>query len=162
MPNLVFAVGLLLGLMSVAVGCGAEQTSVGDPPTATSSSAEDEVRVVLTQFSEAVQNEDLDGILIFFSDEYESNEATGKSAVREWWLRIVRSGQATSLPFDLGTAELDVDGNVAEVAYYDERGELACPNLETPCNSPQRYLDYSLEKDPQLGWLITGIPSEQS
>ena len=119
------------------------------------------VEDTLDDFRAAVEREDLDTIMTFFSDDYSSFEATGKTAVREWWTRVIESGLADDLPFDLDTATLTVTGTTAEVTYFDETGELACTNLDTPCTTPQPYLDFRLHHDDELGWLITGIPSEQ-
>ena len=49
---------------------------------------------------------------------------------------------------------------LAEVTYFDQRGELACPNVSEPCSTPQPYLDFRLERGNHGAWLITGIPSE--
>jgi ketosteroid isomerase-like protein len=151
---------MFLCAIALASGCVGDKSDAGEKDRAGSTSAEDEVRDVLTEFAGAVGREDLDGILVIFSEQYESNEAIGKAAVREWWTRVISTGLSASLPLDLETAELTVDGNIAQVAYFDESGELACPNTDAACQTPQRYLDFRLEKNDQLGWLITGIPSE--
>ncbi|MFW2383978.1 MAG: YybH family protein [Acidimicrobiales bacterium] len=121
---------------------------------------EDAVRATLADLSEAVHRKDLDDIVAVFSPDYSSQEATGKSAVRDWWTRVLGSEIADDLTLDMTTAEIDVDSEVAEVTYFDERGELACHNLDEPCTTPQPYLDFRLERDNQGTWLITGIPSE--
>jgi ketosteroid isomerase-like protein len=159
---------LVLAFMSA--GCTASEQDAGDGFSARSvlgvdgqqaSSLNDEARLVLTQFQDAVHRNDLDAILGFFSDDFASNEAVGKDAVREWWTRVIETRLVDSLGLDLETAELMVDDKVAEVIYFDQAGELACPNVETPCEGPQSYLDFRLEKDDRGGWLITGIPSER-
>ncbi len=89
-----------------------------------------------------------------------SLEATGSAAVREWWGRVIETDLVAELDLDLSTADLVVTGDIAEVTYYDERGELACRDVTEPCTTPQPYLDFRLERDDELGWLIVGIPSE--
>jgi ketosteroid isomerase-like protein len=159
---------LVLALMSV--GCtasGQEADDVLSPPSMLgvdgqqAPSLDDGVRLVLTKFQQAVHRNDLDAILGFFSDDFASNEAVGKDAVREWWTRVIETRLVDSLTLDLETAELSVDDTAAEVIYFDQAGELACPNVETPCEGPQPYLDFRLEKDAQGEWVITGIPSER-
>ena len=119
------------------------------------------VELTLSDFRDAVERQDLEAIMGFFSEDYSSREATGTAAVREWWTQVLDSGLADSLPFDLDTASLTATDTTADVIYFDESGELACSNLDTPCTTAQPYLDFRLEYDDDLGWLITGIPSEQ-
>ncbi len=158
--------GLFLFVTLGAAGCGdddsagADVEARADQQTGPATAPEAEVRDVLEGFRDAVRREDLEAVLALFSERYDSNEATGKAAVREWWTRVIDYGLSESLHLDLDTAELHVDGNMAEVTYYDENGELACPSVDTPCQTPQPYLDFRLERHDELGWLITGIPSE--
>ena len=150
--------GVVLALL-VLVSCAAQDEA--NPPTNTpDGTSEHEVRAALSDLGDAVHRQDLDDIVAFFSPDYSSQEATGKSAVREWWTRVINTGLAADLALDLATAELDVDGDIAEVTYFDEHGELACPNVTEPCNTPQPYLDFRLERGDDDTWLITGIPSE--
>ena len=128
-----------------------------NPPGDTS---KDAVRATLSELSDAVHRQDLDDIVAFFSPSYSSKEATGKTAVREWWARVLSSDIADDLTLEMMTAELDVDGDIAEVTYFDQHGELACPNLDEPCTTPQPYLNFRLERGDNGTWLITGIPSE--
>ena len=150
--------GVVLALL-VLVSCAAHDEAT-PPATTPGSTSEHEVRAVLSDLSDAVHRQDLDDIVAFFAPDYSSREATGKSAVREWWARVISTGLAADLELDLATAELDVDRDIAEVTYFDERGELACPNVSEPCSTPQPYLDFRLEQGDHGAWLITGIPSE--
>lgn len=125
-----------------------------------SDGVEDEVRAALAELGDAVGRQDLDRITALFADDYASIEATGKDAVREWWVRVIDIGLAAEFDLDLTTAELVIAGDVAEVTYYDEHGEMACSNVAEPCTTPQPYLSFRLERDEQLGWLIVGIPSQ--
>ena len=143
----------------VLVSCAA-QDEANPPANRPGGTSEHEVRAALSDLGDAVHRQDLDDIVAFFSPDYSSQEATGKSAVREWWARVINIDLAADLELDLTTAELDVDGDIAEVTYFDERGELACPNLTAPCSTPQPYLDFRLERGDDGTWQITGIPSE--
>jgi hypothetical protein len=163
------ATGVLVAAL-MSAGCTASEHDAGDVFWSHSmvgvddqraSSVDDEVRLVLTRFKDAVHRNDLDAILGFFSDDYASNEAVGKDAVREWWTRVIDTRLVDSLSLDLQTAELRVDERTAEVIYFDQAGELSCPNVEAPCEGPQPYLDFRLDKDDRDGWVITGIPSER-
>lgn len=147
--------------MALAGSCASEQATVDEPVVLTSDATpEEEVRDILGRFRDAVRREDVDEIVAHFSEQYSSDEATGTEAVREWWIRVIDTGIAATLDLSLDTAQLRIDGDTAEVEYFDEHGELACPNVETACSTPQRYLDFRLERDDQRGWTITGIPSE--
>ncbi len=150
--------GVVLALL-VLVSCTAQDEA--NPPTNTpGDTSEHEVRAALSDLGNAVHRQDLDDIVALFAPDYSSQEATGKSAVREWWARVISTGLAADLELDLTTAALDVDRDIAEVIYFDERGELACPNVSEPCSTPQPYLDFRLERGDHGTWLITGIPSE--
>ena len=150
--------GAVVALLML-VSC-ASQGEANPPTNAPGGRSEHEVRVALSDLGEAVHRQDLDDIVAFFSPEYSSREASGKRAVREWWARVINTGLAADLEFDLTTAELDVDGDIAEVTYFDERGELACLNVTQACSTPQPYLDFRLERGADDTWQITGIPSE--
>ena len=150
--------GVILALL-VVVSC-ATQDEANRPTNAPGGTSEHEVRAALSDLGEAVHRQDLDDIVAFFSPDYSSAEATGKSAVREWWTRVINIGLAADLELDLTTAELDVHHDIVEVTYYDERGELACSNVTEACSTPQPYLNFRLERGDQGAWLITGIPSE--
>ena len=150
------AAAIVIALCLIGCGPPSERAQSEIPPATIEG-----VELTLTEFRAAVERHDLEAIMSFFAEDYSSREATGKSAVREWWTRVIDSGLADDLPFDLDTASLTVTGSTAEIIYFDERGELACHNLDTPCTTPQPYLDFRLEHDDQRGWLITGIPSEQ-
>ena len=150
--------GVVLGLL-VLVSCAAQGEST--PPSNTpGGTSEHEVRAVLSDLGDAVDRQDLDDIVAFFAPDYTSPEATGRNAVREWWARVISTGLAADLELDLATAELAAGRDFAEVTYFDERGELACPNVSEPCTTPQPYLSFRLEQDDGGTWLITGIPSE--
>ena len=143
----------------VLVSCATQDQANQSSATLVGAS-EQEVRAALSDLGDAVHRQDLDDIVEFFSPDYSSQEATGKSAVREWWTRVINTGLADDLELDLTTAELDVDGDIAEVTYFDEHGELACANVSEPCSKPQPYLNFRLERGDHDTWLITGIPSE--
>ena len=150
--------GVVLALL-LLVSCAAQDETALPTNTSGGASAH-EVRAVLSDLGDAVHRQDLDDIVAFFAPGYSSREATGKSAVREWWARVISTGLAADLELDLTTTELDVEGDIAEVIYFDERGELACPKVSGPCRTPQPYLDFRLEQGDHGAWLITGIPSE--
>lgn len=153
------SIGRVVLAVLLLVNCASQDDTNPDTETSDDTS-EREVRAALSDLREAVHRQDLDEIVMFFSPDYSSREATGKSAVREWWARVVNTDLAADLELDLTTAELDVESDVAEVVFFDEHGELACSNVTEPCNTPQPYLDFRLERTDQGVWLITGIPSE--
>ncbi len=146
-----------LFLLALPFGCGDTATDREEDPA----SRQDQVRATLTAFQQSVERQDLDAIVEFFSGSYSSREASGKPAVRAWWERLIETGLIEQLPFDPDTAVITAGPDTAQVIYYDERGELACTNPNEPCDSPQPYLDFRLDRDEQDRWLITGIPSEQ-
>lgn len=118
-----------------------------------------DIRQTLIEFADAVHRQELDAIVQFFSDDFTSREATGKEAVRDWWTRVIETDLVAALALDLETANLRVGTDTAEVIYYDQRGELACTQSDTPCDTPQPYLAFSLTRHPEQGWLITGVPT---
>ncbi len=81
--------------------------------------------------------------------------------LRAMWERISDSGFAADLELDIATAQIDIDGNIATVAFFDETGEISCPNINTPCDTPQPYVSLLLENEEGRGWLIIGTPPEQ-
>jgi hypothetical protein len=112
----------------------------------------EEVRIALTRFKDAIQDQDIDAVLESDSARYASDDAVGMDGLRAMWDRISRSGFAADL-------ELDIDGSVAEVAFFDNSGEISCTNIDTPCDRPQPYVSLLMENEEGRCWLITGTPT---
>ena len=125
------------------------------------SSPEDEVRAALARFKDAIRAKDIDAVLESYSDRHVSDEAVGMDGVRAMWDRISQAGFAADLELDIETAQIDIDRNVAAVAFFDNKGEIACPNIDRPCTTPQPYVSLLLENEEGRGWLIIGVPPEQ-
>lgn len=67
--------------------------------------------------------------------------------LRAMWDRISDSGFAADLELDSATAQIGIDANFAAVAFLDETGEISCPNINTPCDTPQPYVSLLLENE---------------
>ena len=115
----------------------------------------------LTQFKDAIRDKDIDAVLERYSDRCASAEAVGMDGLRVMWERISDSGFAADLELDIESAQIDIDGNVAAVAFFDNNGDIACTNIDTPCTTPQPYVSLLLEYEEGRGWLIIGTPPGQ-
>jgi hypothetical protein len=153
---------ILATLIFAACGSDANDAFVSDSVSVSEpATPEDEVRVALTQFKDAIRDKDIDAVLESYSDRYASDEAVGMAGLRAMWDRISDAGFAADLELDIETARIDIDGNIAAVAFFDETGEIACPNINTPCDTPQPYVSLLLGNEEGRGCLIIGTPHEQ-
>jgi hypothetical protein len=83
---------VVLALLVLVSSCAAQDRA--NPHTNTpGGTPEHEVRAALSDLGDAVHHQDFDEIVAFFAPDYASQEATGKSAVREWWARVISTPQ---------------------------------------------------------------------
>ena len=66
-----------------------------------------ELRAHMTKFRTAAHAGDVETIVSLHSDEFASEDATGKDGVRELWTMIIDIGFASKLELDLERAEID-------------------------------------------------------
>lgn len=130
-------------------------------PVAEAGTPEQEVRLALDQFRASIRDKDIDAVLESYSERHSSDEAVGMDGLRSMWGRISDSGFAADLELNVDTAQIDINENVASVYFFDNSGEISCPNIDTPCDTPQPYVSLLLENEEERGWLIIGTPPDR-
>jgi polyhydroxybutyrate depolymerase len=106
------------------------------------------IRTLLTQFRTAAHAGDVDGIVTLFSDEFETEDASGKDGVRELWTMIIDWGFGAKLKVNIDTAKIEIDGDEGALTVFDQDGD---PELK-----------FFVKKYHNSGWLISGAPPEDT
>jgi polyhydroxybutyrate depolymerase len=107
---------------------------------------EEQVFMTMKNWKAAVLDQDIDGILEFYSRHFVSNDANGREELRLFWEEVISMGRIERLEINLAQAEVEIIDGVAEFVIYDEKDEI--------------LMDFYLEKEEGESWLITGIPSD--
>lgn len=94
-----------LAILIVALACGCQSSGLTD---------EKLINTTMTDWKTALTAQDLDKLMATYSDNYASDRASGKDAVRERMTKIFEQGWMDNVKVNLEGAAITIDGDKAE------------------------------------------------
>jgi len=129
-----------LAIFIVALACGCQSSGLTD---------EKLINTTMTDWKTALTAQDLDKLMATYSDNYASDKASGKDAVRERMTKIFEQGWMDNVKVNLEGAAITIDGDKAEfgpVKFTSDEGMFT--------------RQFTLQKE-HGSWLLVGSKKQQ-
>lgn len=130
--SLVLAVAVMAG----AIGGCATSSGGGDPV--------EQLKAVMGDFIAAQKAKDVEKCVAFFSDDFESDQGTGKDSMTAYYQGLVDQGVFDDIEVSMENCEFAIDGNTVTVGPVD---------YETPAGGASYEYEFTKESDGI--WRIT-------
>ena len=107
---------------------------------------EELIGTTMNNWKQAFVAQDVDAIMVYYSEDFSSQEAEDKETMREFWTEAIRLGFLENIDINLETAQLTITDDTAEFSIIGVNGEEG--------------MAFALAKEDNSTWRITGDPSE--
>ena len=104
------------------------------------------INTTMNRWKQAMIDQDVDAIMVHYSENFSSQEASGEEEMREFFEEAIGYGMLENLDINLETAQLTITDDTAEFSIFGANGEVE--------------MDFALRKEDKDTWRIIGIPSE--
>ena len=99
----------------------------------------------MNNWKQAIVTQDVDAILVSYSEDFSSEEAQGKEGVREFWQEVIKAGMLENIDINLEAAKLEIADDAAEFVIFNDEGE--------------KEMAFALKKEDGKTWrIISDIP----
>jgi len=108
---------------------------------------EELINTTMNRWKQAIIAQDVDAIMVNYSEKFSSLEAEDKEEMREQLEEAIDEGLLENIDINLKSAKVTISENTAEYVIFGENGELV--------------MDFTLVKEDKNTWSIIGIPSQE-